>query len=275
MIVSVNGSPTLCRGRTSAKLLSARPGSKCCFGIKTAKAGTAAKVVVKPMSANGDCRLARSRMGIYAGGWRSNELGAEHRLSAFAGDGRRRLTEFGRGVTIPVIRQGRADRRRTLQPRRQHRSVDRRAADAQGWFYLEPVRRPRTAWNMQYAFRGHIVILCNEWTASDGEAFCEGRQAAEAGHGDRHAHLGRRDLAIANNRSWTGASPRPPSTACTAGRGLAHRRHGVDPDIVVDNLPHATFKGEDAQLATAVKLLKQKLKDEPVTLPQEPPFPKK
>ena len=24
--------------------------------------------------------------------------------------------------------------------------------------------------------------------------------------------------------------------------------HGVDPDIVVDNLPHATFKGEDAQL---------------------------
>ena len=25
--------------------------------------------------------------------------------------------------------------------------------------------------------------------------------------------------------------------------------HGVDPDIVVDNLPHATFKGDDAQLA--------------------------
>ena len=24
--------------------------------------------------------------------------------------------------------------------------------------------------------------------------------------------------------------------------------HGVDPDIVVDNLPHATWKGEDAQL---------------------------
>jgi len=30
---------------------------------------------------------------------------------------------------------------------------------------------------------------------------------------------------------------------------------------VVDNLPHATFKGEDAQLAAAVKLLKQKIKD--------------
>ena len=27
---------------------------------------------------------------------------------------------------------------------------------------------------MQYAFRGHVVVICNEWTASDGEAFCEG-----------------------------------------------------------------------------------------------------
>jgi tricorn protease len=50
---------------------------------------------------------------------------------------------------------------------------------------------------------------------------------------------------------------------------------GVEPDIVVDNLPHATFGGEDAQLAAAVKLLKKKLKAEPVTLPPVPPFPKK
>ena len=27
---------------------------------------------------------------------------------------------------------------------------------------------------MQYAFRGHMVVLCNERTASDGEAFAEG-----------------------------------------------------------------------------------------------------
>ena len=27
---------------------------------------------------------------------------------------------------------------------------------------------------MQYAFRGHVVVLCNEFTASDGEAFAEG-----------------------------------------------------------------------------------------------------
>lgn len=28
--------------------------------------------------------------------------------------------------------------------------------------------------SMQYAFRGHIVVLINEETASDGEAFAEG-----------------------------------------------------------------------------------------------------
>ena len=27
---------------------------------------------------------------------------------------------------------------------------------------------------MQYAFRGHIVVLCDHETASDGEAFSEG-----------------------------------------------------------------------------------------------------
>ena len=29
-------------------------------------------------------------------------------------------------------------------------------------------------WNMHYAFRGHIVVLVNENTYSDGEAFAEG-----------------------------------------------------------------------------------------------------
>ena len=49
--------------------------------------------------------------------------------------------------------------------------------------------------------------------------------------------------------------------------------HGVEPDIVVDNLPHATFNGQDAQLDAAVKYLQQKLKEEPVELPQTPPYP--
>ena len=29
-------------------------------------------------------------------------------------------------------------------------------------------------YQQQGAFRGHVAVLCNEFTASDGEGFCEG-----------------------------------------------------------------------------------------------------
>lgn len=51
--------------------------------------------------------------------------------------------------------------------------------------------------------------------------------------------------------------------------------HGVEPDVVVDNLPHATFRGEDAQLQAAIEHLHQRIAAEPVTLPEQPPFPNK
>ena len=51
--------------------------------------------------------------------------------------------------------------------------------------------------------------------------------------------------------------------------------HGVDPDIVVDNLPHATFMGADAQLDAAIKLLQDEIKAKPVTLPRAPMYPDK
>jgi tricorn protease len=51
--------------------------------------------------------------------------------------------------------------------------------------------------------------------------------------------------------------------------------HGVDPDIVVDNLPYATYKGEDAQLNAAIEFLKKKIADEPVVIPPFPPLPNK
>jgi hypothetical protein len=44
------------------------------------------------------------------------------------------------------------------------------------------------------------------------------------------------------------ASRRPLKRASSDPWRLADRRAGVDPDIVVDNLPHATYAGGDAQL---------------------------
>ena len=50
---------------------------------------------------------------------------------------------------------------------------------------------------------------------------------------------------------------------------------GVHPDIVVDNLPHATFNGEDAQLDAAIAYLKKKIAEDPRAVPKPPPYPNK
>jgi tricorn protease len=49
----------------------------------------------------------------------------------------------------------------------------------------------------------------------------------------------------------------------------------VDPDIVVDNLPHATYRGADAQLEAAVDYLRKKIAAEPVPEVKAPPRPDK
>ena len=51
--------------------------------------------------------------------------------------------------------------------------------------------------------------------------------------------------------------------------------HGVEPDIIVDNLPHETFLGKDAQLAAAIKHLKDLIAKDPRAVPPPPAYPNK
>ncbi len=143
------------------------------------------------------------------------------------------------------------------------------------WFYWQP-RVGNPIWNMQYAFRGPIVVLCDEHTASDGEAFTEGFE---------RLHLGK----VIGTRTWGGEiwlsfdtvqSDNGVATAAETGVYGPEGKwliegHGVDPDMVVDDLPHATFEGSDAQLDAAVNLLKQEIKDNPNPVPPHPPYPDK
>jgi tricorn protease len=48
---------------------------------------------------------------------------------------------------------------------------------------------------------------------------------------------------------------------------------GVIPDIVVENLSHATFHGDDAQLEAAIEYLLGRLADEPIVAPVAPAYP--
>ena len=145
----------------------------------------------------------------------------------------------------------------------------------QAWFYWQP-RIGNPTWNMQYAFRGHMVVLCDRLTGSDGEAFTEGF---------RRLGLGK----IIGVRTWGGeiwlsaSNILADSGIATAaetgvygpeGRWLIEG-HGVDPDIVVDNLPHATFGGSDAQLDAALELLQEEIRKDPRPVPKPPPYPNK
>jgi tricorn protease len=143
------------------------------------------------------------------------------------------------------------------------------------WFYWQP-RIGSPYWNMQWAFRGHMVVLCDAWTASDGEAFTEGF---------RRLGLGR----VIGTRTW-GGEIWLSSSNVLVDRGIATAAefgvygpegqwliegHGVDPDTVVDNLPHATFGGTDAQLAAAIAYLQQQIREHPVPVPPPPAYPRK
>ena len=84
------------------------------------------------------------------------------------------------------------------------------------WFYWQP-RIGNPTWNMQYAFRGHIVVLCDQGTASDGEAFSEGIRRLDLGKiiGMR-TWGGEASGSPSATSSLTRVSPQPPKSASTA-----------------------------------------------------------
>ncbi len=141
------------------------------------------------------------------------------------------------------------------------------------WSYWEP-RKGIPQSNQQYAFLGHVVVLCNEHTGSDGELFSEGLRRM----------IGAKIIGV---RSWGGEVwltssnklvDKGIATAAEYGVYGANGEwliegHGVVPDIVVENLPRATFDGKDAQLEAAIEYLKKQIAEEPIVRPKAPPYP--
>ncbi|MFB3431167.1 MAG: S41 family peptidase [Phycisphaerales bacterium] len=126
-------------------------------------------------------------------------------------------------------------------------------------------------WNMQYAFRGHLAVLIDDNTASDGEAFAEGVKRLDLGE-------------VIGMRSWGGGIWLTSSNYLVDG-GIATAAEfgvfgpegvwlieniGVEPDIEVDNPPHETFHGADRQLDTAIEFLLKKIEKEPIPQPEAP-----
>lgn len=133
--------------------------------------------------------------------------------------------------------------------------------------------------NQQLAFRGHIVALIDADTYSDGETMAQGLKrlaiapligVTTAGAGIWLSDFNRlRDNGIARAaESGVFVDNEKENAWITEGVGVA-------PDIRVDNLPHATFNGGDAQLDAAIAYLMDKMTKEPMRKPTRPSYPSK
>jgi tricorn protease len=145
----------------------------------------------------------------------------------------------------------------------------------QAWMYWKE-RAGEPSWNMQYAFRGHMVVLVDQNTASDGEAFADGFRRLGLGTTIGMRTWGGEIWLGSSNRLTDGGLARAPSMGVYGGESeWLIEQIGFIPDIEVDNLPHATFNGEDAQLNAAIRFLQQKIAEDPRPVPPPPPYPNK
>lgn len=273
VITSVNGRASLL-APSFDMLLRNQTGRQVLLEVKPGGTNAVRRVVVKPVSTSREADLryedweySRRREVERLGG---GQIGYLH-LRAMGGDNiaewaREFYPVFNRPGLIIDVRHNRGGNIDSWILSRLLRKA---------WFFWQP-RVGQPTWNMQYAFRGHVVVLCNERTASDGEAFTEGFKRLGLGK-------------VIGTRTWGGeiwlsaqrwlvdsgmASAAELGVYGPEGAWLIEG-HGVDPDLVVDNPPHETFQGRDAQLEAAVKHLLELIAKDPRPVPPPPSYPDK
>ncbi|GMI16886.1 hypothetical protein TrLO_g1713 [Triparma laevis f. longispina] len=121
-------------------------------------------------------------------------------------------------------------------------------------------------WDEQFAFRGKIVVLMNEHTASDGEGFSRGVKTLGLGTLVGMRTWGGGIWLSSDNRlvdgGLGGSAPEVGTYNDEWGWGLGVENMGVEPDVVVDNDPHSTYNGNDAQLEKGIEVLKTMIESE-------------
>lgn len=143
-------------------------------------------------------------------------------------------------------------------------------------FFYWKGRTGEPYWNMPYAFRGHLVLLVDELTASDGEAFAEGFRRLDMGQAiGARTWGGEVWLSGVNTLTDNGVARAPMNGVYGEEGEWLIEGVGFIPDIEVINLPKATFEGKDAQLDAAIEHLKELIKADPRAVPQAPAYPDK
>ena len=144
------------------------------------------------------------------------------------------------------------------------------------WAFTQP-REGTVLRDPERAFHGHLAVLINEETGSNGEYFAEAIKI--------------KGLAtLIGMRTWGGAVGIEPHQDLVDGGGTTPPQfgifdfegrwliegHGVEPDIEVQNEPGDVLAGRDAQLESALEHLTDRMAAEPMPVPDAPPeFPDK
>jgi len=144
------------------------------------------------------------------------------------------------------------------------------------WSLTKP-REGMVLTDPERTFHGHLAVLINEDTGSNGEYFAEA--------------IKRKGLAtVIGRRTWGGAvgiephqdlvdggTTTPPQFGAYSVDGTEWliEGRGVVPDIDVENLPSDVLAGRDPQLEAAVRHLQDRLAEDPRELLPPPPYPDK
>ncbi|MDR2562142.1 MAG: PDZ domain-containing protein [Holophagales bacterium] len=263
IITSINGRPVL-ETRDISDLLVNQAGQQVLLGLKRGQTQLKPIIVTPVNSAqNGGLRYSdweeNNRLQVEKAS--NGRMGYLH-LRAMGGND---INTFAREFYANVERDG-----LIIDVRRNN------GGNIDSWVIEKLLRRAWAFWttpdgmyrgvNMQQTFRGHIVVLIDEYTYSDGETFAEGikqlgiaplvgRRTSGAGAWLTDSN-GLIDGGMIRVAEW-------PQFATKDGSWLIEGV-GVSPDIEVVNPPLETFNGKDRQLETAIKVLQDKLKASPI-----------
>ncbi|GAB3249904.1 S41 family peptidase [Chitinimonas naiadis] len=262
VITAVNGRSTL-EARDISDLLANQAGQQTLLEVKRGDAPVR-RVVVVPVNAQQQAALRYTD-------WEQSRKEAVEK----AGKGRLgylHLRAMGGNDMASFVREfyGQYDRDGLIIDVRRNNG-----GNIDSWIIEKLLRRVWAFWgppsgnpyaNMQQTFRGHLVVLTDALTYSDGETFAAGIKALKLGPviGNRTAGAGvwlsDRNNLVDDGRARVAENPQFGVNGSWLIEGV-----GVVPDIEVDNPPHATFLGQDKQLETAIDWLQQKLATEPVS----------
>ena len=261
VITAVNGKPVLA-ARDISDLLLNQAGKQVLLQVK--RGGSAPRaVIVTPVDMAkqtalryGDWELSRAEQVAASS---QGRIGYLH-LRAM---GARDIASFARDFYANINRDG-----LIIDVRRNN------GGNIDSWIIEKLLRKAWAYWappgvqpssNMQNTFRGHLVVLVDELTYSDGETFAAGIKALK--------------LAPLVGKRTAGAGVWLSDNTRLSDNGMARVAEngqfgpdgqwliegvGVVPDVEVENPPHATFNGADRQLEVALDMLAKKLREEPL-----------